>query len=98
MIASRLKMSVLGIGATKGEVHGIEIVEMPYSPDRVHTISMYLNRTSQQDFKELITEAHPSRIIFNPGSENPEMYPELEAKGIEVLEACTMTMLSTGQF
>ena len=91
-------MKAVGIGSKKGEVNGIEIFEMPYNMDQVHTISMYLNQASQSNFSEFISELRPSRIIFNPGSENPEIYPELESNGIEVLEACTMTMLATGQF
>ena len=91
-------MNAVGIGSKKGEVNGIEIFKMPYEADQVHTISMYLNQSSQSHFTDFISELRPSRIIFNPGSENPELYPALESSGIEVLEACTMTMLATGQF
>jgi hypothetical protein len=40
----------------------------------------------------------PKRIIFNPGTENPDFFSKAKAAGIEVLEACTLVMLTTGQF
>ena len=45
-----------------------------------------------------IVELAPRRVIFNPGAENPESYERLEAGGIEVVEACTLVLLRTGQF
>jgi uncharacterized protein len=40
----------------------------------------------------------PRRIIFNPGTENPDAYPRLEAAGITVIQACTLVLLRTRQF
>ena len=40
----------------------------------------------------------PKRIIFNPGTENPEFEQMAEARGIEALEACTLVMLQTKQY
>jgi hypothetical protein len=40
----------------------------------------------------------PARVIFNPGTENQEFAQQLEAQGIETIEACTLVMLRTGQY
>ncbi|NLI29998.1 MAG: CoA-binding protein, partial [Nitrospiraceae bacterium] len=45
-----------------------------------------------------ILRIKPFRVIFNPGTENPAAYGPLRSAGIEPLEACTLVMLSTGQF
>jgi hypothetical protein len=45
-----------------------------------------------------IIEAHPRRIIFNPGSENDRLAAVASAAGIEVVEGCTLVMLKTGAF
>ncbi|MFT6873748.1 MAG: hypothetical protein ACJAVN_002770, partial [Roseivirga sp.] len=40
----------------------------------------------------------PKRIIFNPGTENQELKNKAESAGIECVEACTLVMLSVGNF
>jgi len=37
-------------------------------------------------------------VIFNPGTENPELYKILKENNIEIEVACTLVMLSTSQF
>ncbi|MFN9960216.1 MAG: CoA-binding protein, partial [bacterium] len=45
-----------------------------------------------------ILALHPRRIIFNPGTENPELEKLAASKGIEAVEACTLVMLATHQY
>ena len=40
----------------------------------------------------------PKRIIFNPGTENEVFEKAAQAKGIETIEACTLVMLSVGNY
>jgi hypothetical protein len=40
----------------------------------------------------------PERIIFNPGTENPILVQLAHAAGISTIEACTLVMLTTGQY
>jgi hypothetical protein len=55
--------------------------------------------TARQDaIIDDIIELSPSRVIFNPGTENPGAHDRLEAKGIEVVEACTLVLLRRDQF
>jgi hypothetical protein len=43
-------------------------------------------------------DLHPKRIIFNPGTENDELAKMAKDKGIQPVEACTLVLLSTGQY
>ncbi len=64
----------------------------------VHTLTMYVGAAISSGLSEAIIKLAPKRVIFNPGSENPTLQTALEAKGMEVEEACTLVLLSTGQF
>lgn len=66
---------------------------------KVDTVTMYIGPARQDDaLLDQIVRLQPGRVIFNPGTENPDAYPRLQAAGIEVIEACTLVMLRTGQF
>jgi hypothetical protein len=45
-----------------------------------------------------ILDLKPNRVIFNPGTENPEFEKMLKDSNIEPIEACTLVMLRTNQF
>lgn len=49
------------------------------------------------DLAELVRIA-PSSVIFNPGAESIEIRNELERNGISTRDACTLVLLSMGQF
>jgi hypothetical protein len=40
----------------------------------------------------------PKRIIFNPGTENPELQRMAIQAGIKPIEACTLVMLGVGNY
>ena len=64
----------------------------------IHTVTMYLNASRQAEYKDYILSLHPKRIIFNPGAENPSFSGKAQQQGIEVLDACTLVMLSVGTY
>lgn len=87
------------LGRKSGKVAGQEIItDFPEKLDDVDTITMYLGAKNQTDFYPLILNSKPRRIIFNPGAENPELAGMAAMKGIEVVEACTLVMIRTGQY
>ena len=49
------------------------------------------------DIGELVRIA-PVTVIFNPGAESLELKNELERHGIRTRNACTLVLLSIGQF
>ena len=88
------------VGIKSGEVLGKNILtreELSQVKD-VHTVTLYVRPDLQADWYEAIFALKPSRIIFNPGTENPEFETLAESKGIEATEACTLVLLSTGQY
>lgn len=66
--------------------------------EKVDTVTLYVGVKRQEGLFEQIIEFKPRRVIFNPGTENPEQYDRLRAANIEVIEGCTLVMLRTGQF
>jgi len=67
-------------------------------PEPMHTISVYVSPDISTNLKETILNSKVQRVIFNPGSENPDLEASFKEAGIEVLEACTLVLLKTGQF
>lgn len=65
---------------------------------RPHTITIYVSPTISSAIAEEILKSQPTRVIFNPGTENRELINKLNQAGIEVVEGCTLIMLKTGQF
>ncbi|MCC6384108.1 MAG: CoA-binding protein [Bacteroidia bacterium] len=91
-------LEVVAVGNRKGSVRDVEILTNTKGIEGIHTVTLYLNPLNQEPYKTFIYELAPQRVIFNPGTENPGFETELEEKGIETIEACTLVMLSTGQF
>ena len=67
-------------------------------PGKIDTVTMYVGPARQSGIIEQILALKPRRAIFNPGTENPDAYDRLKAAGIEVVEACTLVLLRTGQY
>ena len=89
---------VVAVGLKEGKIGDIKILSGTPHIDNVHTITLYLNLQRQKLFYDYILSLNPKRIIFNPGAENPELEEMAASKGIDVVEGCTLVMLSTGSF
>lgn len=90
--------TVLAIGQNTGEVAGIKIYTKAIPVKNIDTVTLYLNPARQRDYYNYIIEAQPKRVIFNPGSENPELYQLLELNNIKFEIACTLVLLATNQY
>jgi len=66
--------------------------------NELHTITLYIGPHNQAQYYGAIIGLRPKRVIFNPGTENPEFYALLKENGIAVEVACTLVLLATGQF
>lgn len=88
------------LGIKKGVVFDIPIEDISKKPEisEVDTVTMYIGPQHQSEWYDYIIGLQPKRVIFNPGTENPEFEEKLENKGIEAIEACTLVMLRTQQF
>lgn len=93
-----LNVPVHAIGKRHTVVADVTIETEKISWDDIHTVTLYLNPVHQAGYYNYILELKPKRIIFNPGAENDDLYEMATEKGIETLEACTLVLLSTGQY
>ncbi len=66
--------------------------------ESVDTVTLYLNPKNQQEYYQYIKDLQPRRVIFNPGTENAPFEQALAKEGILAERACTLVLLSTGQF
>ncbi|GGX10347.1 CoA-binding protein [Aquimarina muelleri] len=89
---------VIAIGLKKGEVAGIEIQTQLDMIEGINTVTLYLNPIRQQPYYDQVLNLKPERVIFNPGTENPEFYQKLRDANIKVEIACTLVLLSTDQY
>jgi len=89
---------VIAIGRRQGIIDDTPIRTGNPSFSDINTVTLYLNPNNQKPYYEYILSLQPKRIIFNPGTENPEFEKMAQQKGIEALEACTLVMLNTGQY
>lgn len=89
---------VIAFGQREGVVEDVQI-ETTWNPNwEVDTVTLYLNPQRQAEFQERIISLKPRRVIFNPGTENPEFINELKSKGIFPEVACTLVLLSIGNY
>ncbi len=94
----KYNIETVAIGLRSGMVDDVRINTdlVPFSD--IDTVTMYLGAQNQEEFYDYILELKPKRVIFNPGTENPEFYKKLREKDIEVEVACTLVMLGTKQY
>lgn len=91
-------IEVVAFGIKAGIVGDVKIdtERIPY--ESIHTVSLYLNPKHQKQYYDYILNLNPKRVIFNPGTENPEFFNLLENKGIAHELSCTLVLLSTNQY
>ncbi len=91
---------IVPMGIKKGEVAGQPIMDLRKKPkiEGIDTITLYIGPRHQGEWMDYLISLKPRRIIFNPGTENEEFEQKAREAGIEVEEACTLVLLSTGQF
>ncbi|SDS18289.1 CoA-binding protein [Christiangramia echinicola] len=88
----------VALGLRKGNVNGVEIKTEKVPFEDIDTVTLYLNAKRQQEYYDYIISLNPERVIFNPGTENPELYDLLDKNGIQYENACTLVMLSSHQY
>ncbi len=86
------------VGIKDGNVIGAPILHSIPSEIKVDTVTVYLSARNQTGYYNDLIQLKPKRIIFNPGAENPELEKLATENGIKVENACTLVMLSTGQY
>ncbi len=81
------------------EVDGLPVFpSLRAIPSPADTITVHLSPRNQPPIADELLNSGARRIIFNPGTENPELADQLRQRGKEVVHACTLVLLTTGQF
>lgn len=89
---------VVAVGNKTGKVRDVPILKEQPAIEGLDTVTMYLSQKNQAQYFDYILAQNPKRIIFNPGAENPELAAKAKEKGITPQNACTLVLLSTGQY
>lgn len=92
------KHEVVPIGIREGEINGLKIINDKPPISDVDSVTLYVGPKNQPDWYDYIISLNPKRVIFNPGTENPEFENKLKENNIEPVEACTLVMLSVGTY
>ena len=96
LVGNNIDTTAFGLGG--GTVSGVQIKDKLEDFQNIHTITLYMNPKNQREFYQKIVDLRPQRVIFNPGTENPEFQELLQREGIRVEVACTLVLLATGQY
>lgn len=89
---------VVAFGLKEGKVAGIDIDVELQDYDKIDTVTLYMNPQRQKEFYDYILSLNPKRVIFNPGTENPEFFKLIKENNIEYEAACTLILLSINQY
>lgn len=76
--------------------HPIHTEAKPWTD--IDTVTLYLRASRQEQYYDYLLNLAPRRIIFNPGTENPELQRLARQAGIETVEGCTLVMLNIGNY
>lgn len=86
------------LGLREGVAHNLPIETDKTPRTGIDTITLYVGPQNQETWWSTILDTRPRRLILNPGTENPTLAAAAVAAGIEVEEACTLVLLSSGQY
>lgn len=89
---------VFPVGIRTGKIGDLNIITTRPIIEDVETVTLYVGPRNQTSWIDYILSLHPKRIIFNPGTENPEFESILRTKNISFEYACTLVMIATGTY
>ena len=89
---------VAAFGLRVGNIRGVEVHNTLSLKIAIDTVTLYLNAGRQKEYYSYLLDLKPRRVIFNPGTENFELISILEKEGIITEIACTLVLLSIGNY
>ena len=89
---------VVAVGKKEDNLDGLKIEKQHVEFEGVDTVTLYLNPMNQRQYYDYIIGLQPKRVIFNPGTKNPELYELLKQNNIEIEVGCTLVMLSVNHY
>ena len=92
------QQTVYPVGIRTGKINDLDIITDKPHLVNIDSVTLYVGPNNQAPWMDYIFSLKPKRIIFNPGTENPEFETLAESKGIEALKACTLVLLSINKY
>ena len=86
------------MGFKEGLIVDEEILVGTPHIDGVHTVSIYIGSSRQSEYYDYIISLKPKRVIFNPGTVNPEFMARLQREGIKPHAECMLVLLNEGEY
>lgn len=94
----RRDFETVAVGRREGTVEDVEITTEKADFKNIHTVNIYLSAKNLKEYEHYILQLKPKRVLFPPGTENPEFEKCLDAENISHERACPLVMLSTGSY
>ena len=91
-------IETVAFGLKSGKIDKVEIDDKLLPYEDLHTVTLYISPKHQPQYYNYIVALNPKRVIFNPGTENPEFYRILKEHKIVFEAACSLVLLSTNQY
>jgi len=92
------KIRTYAIGNKEGLAYTVKFETGFPHLTNIHTIAIYLSAKNQLSYYDYIISLKPQRILFPPGTENPEFETKARANGIITEQACPLVMLNIGTY
>lgn len=92
------KHDVIALAKRTGQVNDVAIQTNFPIDEEVDTVTLYIGAPHQINYYSAIINLNPKRVVFNPGTENMEFANLLHEKGIKAEVACTLVLLSIGNY
>lgn len=92
------EFETIAIGKRITTIEDVEVITSKPEIDDLHTVTLYVGPQNQSEYIEYIISLKPKRIIFNPGTYNPELKAKAENAGIKTVEDCTLIMLASDSY
>jgi predicted CoA-binding protein len=90
---------VFPVARTTNPILGVTpVARLEDIADPLDTVTVYIGPAHLEGVMAGLLAKAPRRVIFNPGTESDAHEARLAAAGIECQRACTLVLLSTGQF
>jgi predicted CoA-binding protein len=94
----KFNTETVAIGMREGLVDDVKIHKELIPFKGIDTVTLYLNAQRQPLYYDYIISLKPERVIFNPGTENPDFYKLLKENKIKCEVSCTLVLLGTNQY
>lgn len=94
----RHDQEVVAVGFREGLIEDEKILVGMPPIEGVHTVSIYIGSSRQAEYYDYIISLKPKRVIFNPGTVNPEFMARLHREGIEPVSECMLVLLNDKEY